>query len=70
MGSYEIVIGKKDGKIQVDGKGFEGLGCLKFLEKLKLGDVMEEKFEASGPGLANSHRVTHSISSENEPSIG
>ncbi len=70
MGSYEIVIGKKDGKIQVDGKGFEGLGCLKFLEKLKLGDVIEEKFAASGPGLANSHRASHSISLEDEPSIG
>jgi len=70
MGSYEIVIGKKDGKIQVDGRGFEGLGCLNFLEKLKLGDVMKEKFEASGPCLANSHRVSHSISSEDEPSMG
>ena len=70
MGTYRIVIGKRDGKIQVDGKCFEGLGCLKFLEKLKLGDVIEEKFAASGPDLANSHRASHSISLEDEPSIG
>jgi hypothetical protein len=69
MGSYEIVIGKQDGKIQVDGKGFSGLRCLKFLEKLKLGDIIEEKVEVSGPSTLNSHLVSQTIPSEDESKL-
>ena len=66
MGSYEIVIGKKDGKIKVDGKGFSGLDCLKFLEKLKLGDVVVETFQTNEPYLVHSLQVSHTVFTEDD----
>jgi hypothetical protein len=66
MASYEIVIDKKDGKIEVDGMGFSGLDCLKFLEKLKLGDVVAEQFKTNEPFLVNSVQVAHTVLSEDD----
>ena len=66
MGSYEIVIGKKDGKIQIDGKGFSGLGCLKFLEKLKLGNIVEEELKTYEPYLVNTLSLSHTVLTEDD----
>jgi len=60
------VIGKKNGKIEVDGQGFSGLDCLKFLEKLKLGDVVVEEFKTNEPFLVNSVQLTHAVLSEDD----
>ena len=70
MGNYKIVIGKKDGKIWVDGKGFTELGCLRFLEKLKLGDLIEQKFKAHEHHPASRHLVSQTISSDDDSNIG
>ena len=70
MGSYKIVIGKKDGKIRVDGKGFTELGCLRFLENLKLGDLIEEKFKAYERHPAYRHLVSQTISSDDDSKTG
>ena len=66
MGSYEIVIGKKDGKIHIDGKGFSGLGCLKFLEKLKLGNIMEEEYKTDEPYFVNTVQLSHTVLNEDD----
>ena len=61
MGSYDIVIGKKDGKIQIDGKGFTGMGCLKFLEKLKLGNIIHEELKTDEPYLVNTVPLNQTV---------
>ena len=66
MASYDIVIGKKDGKIQIDGKGFSGMGCLEFLEKLKLGNIMEEELKTNEPYLVNTLSLSHTVLTEEE----
>ena len=66
MGSYEIVIGKRDGKIHIDGKGFSGLGCLQFLEKLKLGNMVAEEFKTDAPYVVNTVPLTHTVSTEDD----
>jgi hypothetical protein len=66
MGSYEIVIGKKDGKIQIDGKGFTGLKCLEFLEKLKLGNIMQEELKTDEPYLVNTVPLSHTVLTEED----
>ena len=66
MGSYDIVIGKKDGKIQIDGKGFIGLECLKFLEKLRLGNIMQEELKTDEPHLVNTVPLSHSVLTEDD----
>jgi len=57
MGNYEIVIGKKDGRIEVEGRDFSGLRCLEFLGKLKLGPTVEERLKTGEPHAAGSHLV-------------
>ena len=66
MGSYDIVIGKKDGKIKIDGKGFSGLECLKFLEKLKLGNIMQEELKTDEPYLVNTALLSHTVLTEDD----
>ncbi|UCG14336.1 MAG: hypothetical protein JSU72_07725 [Deltaproteobacteria bacterium] len=64
MGSYEIVIGKGDGRIEIDGEGFSGNNCLTFLQKLRLGEVLKEQFKTSTPHLVHHALVTHSVTEE------
>jgi hypothetical protein len=66
MGSYEIVIGKKDGKIQAEGKDFSGLLCLEFLGTLKLGVTIEEKIKAVEPHSARGHLVGQCVRSDDD----
>jgi hypothetical protein len=66
MGSYDIVIGKKDGKTQIDGKGFGGLECLKFLEKLRLGNIMQEELKTDEPHLVNTVPLNHTVLIEDD----
>jgi hypothetical protein len=64
MGGYEIVIGKRDGKIQVEGKEFSGIRCLEFLGRLKLGFTVEEQLKAVEPHQARGHLVNQSVHSD------
>ena len=64
MGSYDIVIGKKDGRMQINGKGFSGLECLKFLEKLKRGIVIQEEFKTDEPYWVNTLSLSHTVLTE------
>lgn len=66
MGRYEIVIAKQDGEIKDECKEFAVLGCLKFLEKLKLGAIPEEEFKANEPLQVHSLLECHTIQAENK----
>ena len=66
MGSYDIVIGKKDGKIHIDGQGFTGLKCLEFLEKLKLGNVVQEQLKTDEQYLVNTLSLSHTVLTEED----
>jgi hypothetical protein len=66
MGGYEIVIGKRDGKILVEGKGFSGSRCLEFLGRLKLGFTVEERLEAVEPHHAPGYLVNRCVRPEGD----
>ena len=64
MGEYEIVIDKRNGKLEVEGKQFAGRNCLSFLEKLRLGEVVRERCKSSDVHLVNNFCASHTMFSE------
>ena len=64
MGTYHIVLDKRNGQIHIDGNEFTGLDCLEFLEKLKLGKVRREEFKSSSLQLVDNPLVSLITNSE------